>query len=185
MKIPTVKERAPTVKLSCSIDEEAYRFVVMGQNNELIFSEKNALTHKSLKEMTLVLGERVDELNLIAAPCQLILLPGQYQLILMDALQMSDEDMIKAFRWRLKGLTDYDLKDLAIDLFSLPTVSSVVPKKVFVALTPLSVLNKYRQLLQSAYLEPTSITIADMALRNCLKLLAQKSDVKKRKRGLL
>lgn len=168
------KLKREKVSISCSISDNDYRLVVIKNHQELLFSEKSSVNKNTPAEIAKVLGERIDALNLVAEPCQLVLQPDQYQLILMDALQMSTEDMIKAFRWRLKGLTNYDLKDIAIDVFSIPPPPNTAIQKVFVAITPLSILQQKKELLQSAYLEPTSITIADMTLKNCLPLVFQK-----------
>lgn len=165
------------LSISCSISDNDYRLVVIQNHRELLYREKNSFNNNTSTEMAQILGERIDALNLIAEPCQLVLQPDQYQLILMDALQMPTEDMIKAFRWRLKGLTNYDLKDIAIDIFFLPVNPNTAIQKVCVAITPLSILQQQRLLLQSAYLDPISITIADMTLKNCLPLLVQKPKV--------
>ena len=121
--------------------------------------------------MKSALATLVDQWQIIGHACQLILLPGQYQLILMDALDLPEDEMAKALRWSLKGLSDYNLDDVAIDVFSLPSQAESSQKKVYIALSPLSLLTSKRLFLESVCLEVTAMSIADMTLKNLWPLL--------------
>lgn len=149
--------------ISCSLSDTDYTIAVL-EKEQLIFSQHKIFTPQTLSQMPLSLGKEIERLELIGAACQLLLMPGQYQLITMDALNVPDAEMAKALRWKLKGLTHYPLDDLAIDVFPMPNPG--MQKKVFVALTPLSTLKKWQTLLESAYLELQSASIADMTLKN-------------------
>lgn len=165
------KQIQPNLSIACCLGTKHYSLAVLTQNNHVLHSLSRKFDDNSLPLMTQTLANDVDRLNLLAHDCQLILFPGQYQLILMDALQIPEADMAKALRWSLKGLSDYELDDVAIDAFMLPTVTDELQKKTMVAITPLSALNKMRAIFESACLEVTVASIAEMALKNLLELM--------------
>jgi len=59
----------------------------------------------------------------------------------------------------------------------VPAQGADGPEKAVVALTPLSVLNTKRAQLEAAFLDITRVSIAEMALKNLLRLMASKQAI--------
>lgn len=165
------KQMQPDLSIACTLSETGYSLAVTTQKKHVLFSQSRTFDDNTLASMAITLTNDVDRFNLTAQDCQLILLPGQYQLILMDALEVPEADMAKALRWSLKGLSDYDLDDVAIDAFMLPSTNGDSQKKTMVAITPQSILNKQCATLESAFLNVTTVSIAEMALKNLVTLM--------------
>lgn len=156
--------------MSCCLFENGYSIAIVQNNKRVLLSQVHHFSVSELENIASILAQEVERLNLIAKDCDLVLIPGQYQLLLMDALDIPEAEMAKALRWNLKGLSDYNLDDVAIDACLVPADENS-PKKTFVAITPLSELNKKLAIFETAFLNVTSVTIAEMALKNLMPLI--------------
>ncbi len=166
----TLKSRTGKV-VACCLGDNNYSIVAVQDNKKLLFSIWREFEDKP-ELMAKSFIDDIERLKLIGARCRVVLAPGQYQLLLMDALDVPEDDMAKALRWRLKGLVEYPLNDVAVDAFVVPPHGVVGQrKKVFVAVTLLSVLKKKLDMMESAYLEVDSVGIGELALRNLLELV--------------
>lgn len=165
------KKIHPKLSIACCLSETHYSLAVLTSNKRVLHCLSQHFDDSTLPLMAKSLADDVERLDVLAHDCQLILLPEQYQLIVIDALDIPEADMAKALRWSLKGLCDYDLDDVAMDAFMLPTLADYSQKKIMVAITPLSELNKKRSVYVSACLEVTNVSIAEMALKNLLALM--------------
>lgn len=163
--------------IACCLGEKSYSIAAVKDNKKILFANHREFPNKLPGEMTQCLVEDVKRLQVVGEPCRIILAQELYQLLLMDALDLPEEELAKAFRWRLKGLVDYPLNDIAVDAFPIPLHGMVGQrKKVFVAVTPLSGLKAIVSMFETAYLEVSSIGIAELALRNLVALIATKPD---------
>lgn len=158
------------ISIACTLSEMGYSLAGVKENSEVVFHSAQFFNDPSAATIRQALEKDVDRLNILAQDCHLILLPEQYQLILMDALNVPDAEMAKALRWNLKGLSDYDLDDVALDFCLVPYHGEGEPK-AFVSLTPQTALNEKCALLESVFLNVKTVTIADMVLRNILPLM--------------
>ena len=157
--------------IACCLGENSYSIVALQDNKKLLFNIFREFDEKP-EQMVRSFIEDVDRLKLVGSGCRVVLAPGQYQLLLMDALDVPEDDMAKALRWRLKGLVEYPLNDIALDVFVVPAHGVVGQrKKVFVAVTLLSALKKKLDMLEAAFLEVESVGIGEIALRNLLALV--------------
>ncbi len=159
----------PDFTLACSLNESGFSFVAIKENNRVLFSHTRKLDTSTSALLAQALTETVDEFNLIAMPCHLILDPSQYQLILLDTLEA------KSIRENIRGLSEYPLEDAVMDTFMLPSAAGERQNKVFVAITPLSVLKTKLALFTNAFLDVTEVTIADLAMNNLLTLILSKT----------
>lgn len=152
-----------------SLGEKNYSVASFEDNKTLLFAECRNFADKIPELIRQALKEDIERLHLIGKKCRVVLEPGQYVLLLMDALDMPPEDMAKALRWRLKGLVDYPLNDIVIDVFHAPAHGVAGQrKKVFVAITQLSTLKSKLDWFESAYMEVSTVSIAELAQRNIL-----------------
>ena len=165
------KQQEAAFSLGCCLGEDRYSLAAVKNNQELLFTQRRVFNQNTVHTLQKTLADDVKRLNLIAQACQLVLFPPQYQLILMDALKVPEEEMAQALRWSLKGLSDYDLDDVALDVFLVPAQQSDGAEKAVVAITPLSALNDKRALFESVFLDVTRVSIAEMALKNLLMLM--------------
>lgn len=159
--------------IGCCLLDNSYSIAVISNNKELLFNQIRFFDEDALSKIPQMLADDVERMKIIAKNAVVVLLSGQYQLLLMDALNVPEAEMAKAMRWNLKGLSDYDLEDVAIDMCLVPSHEGA-QHKVFVALTPMSSLNQKMAIFQTAFLNVTSVTIAEMALRNLFPLLRAK-----------
>lgn len=121
----------------------------------------------SWSERTQLLGERVKGLNLAGTPCNLVLEPEHYQLFMMEAPKVPEEELREAIKWKAKDLISYPLEEAVIDVMQLPEdcgragqklVYAVVAKRDFIQPAVEAVLE--------AKLALTSIDIDEMSSRN-------------------
>lgn len=162
---------APKLRLACYLSESAYALLAIDNESRLIFVEHHDYELSAIEQMANDLAEDIAKHALYGIPCQLILAPCLYQLILMDALDVPENEMAKALRWRLKGLIDYPLNDIAVDAFIVPPHGvGLRRKKAFVAVTPLSLLQQKIAIFERCLLNIKAISIAELSL---LSLLSQ------------
>ena len=167
------KKTEAELTIGCCLMDNGYSIAVISDNRQLIFSESRVFNENILHTMPQALAEDVERMQIIAKDAAVVLTPSQYQLLLMDAMNVPEAEMAKALRWNLKGLSEYDLDDVAIDMCAVPSEENG-PHKIFVALTSRTKLDEKIALLQSAFLNVTTVTIAEMALRNLLPLVRVK-----------
>jgi MSHA biogenesis protein MshI len=163
------QKKSSPLNIAVCLDDKSYSIAAIENKHQLVFSHRRVFRETHPQSIAKSLEEDVQHFNLLAQECQLILLPGQYQLILMDAMNVPESELAKALRWSLKGLSDYELDDVALDAFLVPSLDD--QKKAFVTLTPLSTLNEKRHLFESAFLDITKVTIAEMAIKNLMNLI--------------
>jgi MSHA biogenesis protein MshI len=162
------------LSIACSLGEASYCITVVEDNKRLIAYQSRHFEESEIRTMPQALAADVERMGITAQDCKVILLPGQYQLILMDMPDVPEDDLVKALRWNLKGLSDYDLDEVCIDTYLVPNNENEEKTKGFVAIVPLSTLHKSRALLEAAFLNVTSITIAEMGWTQLLSLMERR-----------
>lgn len=123
-----------------------------------------------------VLKAWLEEQGLEGVHCNVVLPPGQYKSYLLDKPQVDDQELVDALSWRLNDMLEFDIEDAVIDAFEFPDdalrgrpsqVNAVVARKLAIK----SVVD----LVTEAELNLINIDIADLALRNILKAVAEPS----------
>ena len=154
------------------MSDTGYSMATLELDNTLRLHEHRELNDAPSSAMANALARDAKQCHLIGKPCSLVLSPKHYQLLQMDASDIPEAELAKALKWRLKGLIEYPLNDIAVDAFMLPpTGLGKQQKKALVAVTPLSTLRKTLTLFQSAYIDITEVGIAELALRKICTLL--------------
>ena len=156
--------------IGCCLLENGYSLAIVRDNKQVLYSKANFFIESELNAIPEAFASDIDRLDILGQDATFMLVPGQYQLILMDALDIPETEMNKALRWNLKGLSDYDLNDIVIDACLVPKIEDR-PQKTFVAITSLSELKKKLTIFASAFLNITSATITEMGLKNLLPLM--------------
>lgn len=159
------------LKMACGFNDQSYTFALVNSENALIYYKN--FNHPDKEKLSRTFIEDLEQFDLLGESCELILLANEYQLILMDALSVPQNEMRKALRWHLKGLCDYDLDDAVIDFFSVPMRKNQKTKQIFVAITPMALLYEKINWLESKYLNVSRASIPDLALRKIIPFLNQ------------
>lgn len=93
----------------------------------------------------------------------------QYNLLLIDAPDVPEEELSEAIKWRVKDLITQPIEDVVIDSFSLPDDAyRGRMKMVYAAVVEKVVVQQVVDLCESHGLELKAITIAELAVSNLL-----------------
>lgn len=149
----------------CFISEEGYSLVGLERTKSIAYCENHYFKDTSPVSIEKTLSDDVKNYNLYGKHCQVILSPALYQLVLMDAPQVPENELVKALRWQLKGLIDYPLNDILVDAFVVPPHGAGFRrKKVLCSVTVHSSLVKIITQLENCLLQVTGVSIAELAL---------------------
>lgn len=166
-----------TTQTAFCMTETSYSIAKLSEDNRLLLHEYREFTSKSTPTMAESLMMDAKRLHLIGQKCRLVLTPNQYQLVMMDALDVPEIEMAKALKWRLKGLIEYPLNDIALDAFLVPPHGvAKQQKKAFVTVTPLSKLRAKLALFEAAYIDIAEVGITELALGNICSLIPVNHD---------
>ncbi|QMT61228.1 hypothetical protein [Legionella sp. PC997] len=157
--------------LSCFLSEFGYSLVGLSDNQHILFCEEHYSSEPSPVHITKSLEDDVNKHHLVGRPCQVILSSSLYQLILIDTPEVPENELAKALRWQLKGLVDYPLNDIVVDVFTVPPHGAGNKrKKAFVAVTLQSALLSHISMIESCLLKVTGVSISELALSKILSL---------------
>lgn len=114
----------------------------------------------------------VDELGLNGWRASVVLPARDYQLLLIEAPPVPDEEMAEALRWRVRELVDFDITEALLDYAELPEDAyHGRTRMLYVAVMPAERCNELTALLQQAQLVPDVIDIPELTLHNLTPLL--------------
>ncbi|WP_371868872.1 type IV pilus biogenesis protein PilM [Duganella lactea] len=105
--------------------------------------------------------------------CGTLLNGGEYQLLMVDAPNVPQDELKTAVRWRLKDMLDFHIDDATIDVLDIPVDTSAASRgHSMFAIAARNVLIQSRQALFSEVkLDLNLIDIPEMAQRNISALL--------------
>ena len=116
--------------------------------------------------------DRIQQLNLMGARCNVVLPAGSYNLLLVEAPNVADGELRDAIRFRVKDMLSFPLEEALIDVFPLPADSSRSGRKmVYVVAAKEADVRDIMALVEQAELKLTSVDISEMALRNITERL--------------
>lgn len=115
-----------------------------------------------------LLTERVSALNLQGAICSWVLSPQDHALLRIDDLNVTEEELPSAIRWRLKELIDFPVADAVFDVFPLPPCGSDhhQQNKTYVAVANKNHLQPIAEAIWASGLVLSIIDIDEFSLRN-------------------
>ena len=103
-------------------------------------------------------------------PTVMVMEPGSYSLLQVEAPNVAPEEMKSALRWKVKDLIDFHIDDATIDLFDMPEsarTGSIPMVSVVVARTGL--IQQCVDFLHDNEIEPLAIDITELSLHNLTK----------------
>jgi MSHA biogenesis protein MshI len=114
----------------------------------------------------------IKELNLGAFEFTTLLSPDEYQILLVDAPNVPEEEMKTAVRFRIKDSLNYHVDDAYVDVLQIPgnANSGNRPQSLFAVAASNEILKKRISLFEKAKINLTVIDIPEMAQRNIATL---------------
>ncbi len=106
--------------------------------------------------------------------CHVILSHKDYQLLLVEAPDVPDEDLREAIKWKVKDLINMPVESAVVDVVKLPADANRSSKTmVYVAVANLDRVKPMIEWVNDSGLTLSSIDIPEMALRNLSVVLAE------------
>lgn len=106
--------------------------------------------------------------------CHVVLSPKDYQLLLVEAPDVPDEDLREAVRWKIKDLITLPVDQSVVDIFRLPKDANKSAKNmVYAVVSPLERIREIIDLVNESGLTLSSIDIGEMAMRNVSFIIAE------------
>lgn len=113
------------------------------------------------------LRSRLAKLGLQRLPCNFVLNPNSYNLLLVEAPKVPPQELAEALRWRIKDLVTFPVADAAIDAFFLPEDSARGGNRMaYAVVSQRSTIAALVQQVKAAQLSLAVIDVAELALRN-------------------
>jgi MSHA biogenesis protein MshI len=105
--------------------------------------------------------------------CTLLLNPGQYQILTVDAPNVLPDEIRHAIRWRIKDMIDYHVDEASVDVLDIPVDKQIAARghSMFVVAARNQLIEERIALFSGAKLGVTVVDIPDTAQRNLSVLL--------------
>lgn len=107
-----------------------------------------------------------------AAPLNLVLADGNYQLLLVEAPRVEPSELRAAIRWKVKDLIDFHIDDAVIDVFEIPGQAHRPSGQtmMYAVAARAREIRTHIDRVEDAGLKLEVIDISEMALRNLAAL---------------
>ncbi|MDX1491626.1 MAG: hypothetical protein R3332_10080 [Pseudohongiellaceae bacterium] len=151
-----------------SIGERHFALARMSESNgKAILDRCLRMDVNNVQQMRQTLQRQVEELGLQGGKCNALLTPRDYNLYLVEAPMVEEEEMRAAVRWKIKDLIDMPVEDAIIDVFPAPEDAfSGRNKMLYVVAATKTKVEQLIELCSQADLELDAIDIPEMAMRN-------------------
>lgn len=170
------KKRQPTPPGIIGIEFAATQLGIawlLRQDGQWQIKQHSLIPLQGAQQVASQLADWVEQHQAKHAPCHAVLSPAHYQLFLLDAPNVADDELRDAMRWKVKDLLEYPLDQAVIDVFRLPAGSQRGKQQmVYVVAAKQAEVEQAISWLQDAGLEVQSIDIAELAMRNLLHHLS-------------
>jgi MSHA biogenesis protein MshI len=112
------------------------------------------------------------ELSLQRYRCTTMLRPGEYQLLLIDGLNVPKAELKSAVRWRVKDMVDYRIEEATVDVLDIPPLdgASDRPHPVFAVSAHNDLLKSRIERFEAGRIPLSVIDIEETAQRNIAAL---------------
>lgn len=115
------------------------------------------------------LAKSAKALDLDGQQCTTVLLPGEYQLLVLDAPNVPQEELRAAIRWRIKDMIDYHVDDATVDVLDIPVDKNAAAgrgRTMFAAASRNDIIQACVEKFQGAGIPLSVIDIPETAQRN-------------------
>ena len=157
------------VGLSVSSDRISLAHVIPDGTQSPRLELLESASYKGELEQTKVLTDLVKKNGLTNAPCNLVIEPGLYNLLQVEAPDVADDELKPALKWQVKDLIDFPVDEAILDLFMVPEQANPGPgrpKLIYVVAMHAPKNRVWIELVKSSGLNLSSIDITELVLRN-------------------
>jgi MSHA biogenesis protein MshI len=134
---------------------------------ELFLSQCARVEVQGQQQLREKLSEQVEQMGLQGSSCNAVLASRDYNLYLVEAPAVEQEELRAAVRWKIKDLLDIPVEEAVIDLFPVPEDAfQGRSKMLYVVAAARSRVQQVVELCQRAKLELASIDVPEMIMRN-------------------
>ena len=104
--------------------------------------------------------------------CTTLLNPGEYQLLLVDAVNVPPAELKAAIRWRIKDMLSYHIDDATIDVLDIPQQKDAPSRghSMYAVAAPNEIIQKRVTRFEESGIPLGVIDIQEMAQRNIAAL---------------
>lgn len=104
--------------------------------------------------------------------CTTLLAPGEYQLLLVDAVNVPPAELKAAIRWRIKDMLAYHIDDATIDVLDIPQQKDAPSRghSMYAVAAPNEIIQKRVTRFEESKIPLSVIDIQEMAQRNIAAL---------------
>ncbi|MGI1678371.1 MAG: pilus assembly protein PilM [Cellvibrionaceae bacterium] len=168
------RKDAGLVGIEASDDGIAIAHVISNQKSDLWLKQCEYIDGNESANKTEALTKKIEEMGLSDLPCNWVLTPSNYSLLLIEAPNVPDEEMKEAVRWKIKDLIPVAVEDVVVDVFSLPEDGTRSGKKmIYVVASEKNHVQEKAELVKDANLVLESIDIVEMAVRNISEIMSE------------
>ncbi|MEO7404431.1 MAG: agglutinin biogenesis protein MshI, partial [Burkholderiales bacterium] len=105
-------------------------------------------------------------------PCAMLLKPGEYQVLLVDAPKVSGDEVRQSIRWSIKDLLDHPIDEVTFDILDIPVIKDdpLANHQMYVVAAPNMLVGERMAQFENAKLSLEAIDIPETAQRNIATL---------------
>jgi MSHA biogenesis protein MshI len=105
----------------------------------------------------------------------MLLAPGEYQILLVEAPNVPDEELRTAIRWKIKDSLSYHIDNATVDVLQIPASKSSPARaqSMYAIAAANDIIQKHMALFEQAKLKLDVIDIPELAQRNIAALFEQ------------
>jgi len=120
----------------------------------------------SEKDLGKVLAKTVKEMGLEGKQCSFVLSRKDYNLHLVEAPEVQQDELRAAVRWKIKDLLDMKVDEAAIDVFEVPEDAYRGRKMVYVVAAHKTRIQQIVDLIAESGMELAVIDIPELVMHN-------------------
>ncbi|MDY6943284.1 MAG: pilus assembly protein PilM [Pseudomonadota bacterium] len=125
-------------------------------------------------DVALALRELLKASGLERSSCSVILGSDEYQLLMVEAPEVGNNELRAAMRWRVRELIDFHIDDAVLDIFQVPRGATANPHQMlFVVACRSAVIAEYVAAAEKSGCRLKVIDVTELALRNIASLLEE------------
>lgn len=168
------RKQGPQGLLGLSLGEQQFSLAfVSSQQGQSRLEQCERVEIRNQQQLRELLPKQIKEMGLTGVNCNAVLAPRDYNLYLVEAPAVEEDELRAAVRWKIKDLIDIPAEDAAIDIFPVPDDAfQGRSRMLYVVAAVKSRVEQMVELCQRAELELVSIDIPEMAMRNMTSCFA-------------
>jgi MSHA biogenesis protein MshI len=173
------KKRLPTKNDHCCAftwNDKGIGFVYATNQPEIEIKVCDYFPIETEKSARDILSKLYFQYDLTTVMCSWVLMPEQYKLLQIDDLDVPDNELKLAARWRVKDLLDFPHQEAAIDVFRVPGHGPGKHRKLLYAVAAKKIfLQKRLEILHALNFQISCVDVDILAIRNLMNMNAKEN----------